>query len=125
MCLTDETLRRPATADRLSGETVFLGLVEVEVEVEVEVARGFRQDRFGHDPPTPSVPSGSRTSAGCFQPSVASRWVDDEIAKALAKEQELSKDPGEMVRALIPLNLDGYMLSRDYRGTVLRAPPRR
>ncbi len=42
-------------------------------------------------------------------------WVDDEIAKALEKEQELSKSEGKKVRVLIPLNLDGFMFRPGWR----------
>ena len=45
----------------------------------------------------------------CSKESLKSWWVDKEISKALQKEQQLWKDRGKQVLAIIPLNLDGYM----------------
>jgi hypothetical protein len=37
-------------------------------------------------------------------------WVDKEIDKAVRKEEQLFRERGKRVLALIPLNLDGYLL---------------
>jgi uncharacterized protein YjbI with pentapeptide repeats len=47
----------------------------------------------------------------CSQASLTSWWVDKEIQKALMKEETLWKQRGRQVLAIIPLNLDGYMLN--------------
>ncbi len=42
-------------------------------------------------------------------------WVDKEIVTALEKEQELTRQRGEKVCALIPLNLDGYIFGDSWK----------
>jgi uncharacterized protein YjbI with pentapeptide repeats len=47
----------------------------------------------------------------CSKSSLNSWWVDDEIERAFEKERQLAKERGTRVRALIPLDLDGYLWS--------------
>ncbi len=56
----------------------------------------------------------------CSNASLTSWWVGDEIDKALEKERKLLKERGERVRAIIPLDLDGYLFEwEDARCTTL------
>ncbi len=51
----------------------------------------------------------------CSKDSLTSWWVDNEINTAFEKEQALMRQRGERTLALIPLNLDGFMFSGDWK----------
>lgn len=51
----------------------------------------------------------------CSKDSLGSWWVDNEIKIAFDKEQDLWRERGKEVLALIPLNLDGYLFTGQWR----------
>jgi hypothetical protein len=51
----------------------------------------------------------------CSEASLKSWWVDNEVQKALIKEERLSKERGKDVLVIIPLNLDGYMFKPEWQ----------
>jgi uncharacterized protein YjbI with pentapeptide repeats len=51
----------------------------------------------------------------CSEASLTSWWVDNEIGTALEREQQLTKERGKKVQAIIPLNLDGYIFGNGWK----------
>ena len=49
----------------------------------------------------------------CSKSSLRSWWVDNELTTVFEKEQTLQKERGRQMLVLIPLDLDGYLLSAD------------
>lgn len=51
----------------------------------------------------------------CSEAALKSWWVDKEVNKAFAKEQQLMQVDGKKFRSLIPINLDGCMFKREWQ----------
>jgi uncharacterized protein YjbI with pentapeptide repeats len=54
----------------------------------------------------------------CSESSLNSWWVDNELKTALEKEQRILKDEKRRVWAVIPLDLDGYVFSKECKSAL-------
>jgi len=91
--------------DRLQGEGVRCWLDEYEIVPGDKIVREVSE----------AIRIWDKVLLCCSETALHSWWVDKEIAMVLGKEQELTKQRGEEVLALIPLDLDGYLFE-GYQG---------
>jgi uncharacterized protein YjbI with pentapeptide repeats len=68
-----------------------------------------------YEPFDRGVPMWDKIVLCCSEASLTSWWVDNEIGKALEREHQLTKERGEKVEALIPLNLDNYIFGEGWK----------
>ena len=72
------------------------------------------KDRRSRSAPT-SYETTERVLICASKASLSSWWVNDEIERLAAREQQLKEDTGRAVRLFFPLNLDGFMFSGDWK----------
>lgn len=68
-----------------------------------------------HDKIQQGIRRWDKTLLCCSRAAMTSWWVDNEIKIAFAKEEELMKQHKRQVLALIPLDLDGYLFTGQWR----------
>jgi hypothetical protein len=69
--------------------------------------------RRNRDSPT-TYETDQKTVLCLSKASLTSWWVNDELERVLAREEQLKEASGKEVRLLYPVNLDGFMFSGDW-----------
>jgi uncharacterized protein YjbI with pentapeptide repeats len=76
-----------------------------------------------YEPVDRRIPIWEKIVLCCSEASLTSWWIDKEIGTALEREQQLTKERGKKVAAIIPLNLDDYIFGEgwksEYRAQIL------
>lgn len=72
-----------------------------------------KSDRRNRDSPT-TYETDQKTVLCLSKASLTSWWIDDELERVLAREEQLKEASGKDVRLLYPVNLDGFMFSGDW-----------
>lgn len=78
---------------------------------EMPVEQSARRDRTS---PT-KYETDQKTVLCLSKASLTSWWIDDEIERVLAREEQLKARSGRDARLLYPVNLDGFMFSGDWK----------
>jgi uncharacterized protein YjbI with pentapeptide repeats len=68
-----------------------------------------------YEPVDRDIPTWDKIVLCCSEASLTSWWVDNEIRMALEREQQVTKERGERVEAIIPLNLDDYIFGEGWK----------